>query len=304
MNKRKSSRKSAYGTTSDTAGASNSANVKSADSNNAGNRNLTGIEEVEQATIDGVPFILVDAMPLTQSPLTDPELAQIEAKRMAEVAAECDRLLKRLENTKPPPELDLTSTITSANELNDENSFLEELQQLCIFPTDTEEQDGVEEMSNFSSQASDNPGISRQDTFHIDRIEPSSLNDRTVGGESPFSFQESVEIINQIGDLLVKLQHQQEQPLEEGTSCFFIASIKPDAQTSNCFVKQIGKPASLSAPEIESLEQPEDKSQSVRSEILIQIDEDTHIIPPQKTSSTSLLKLCSRKSRFGYVGKN
>ncbi|SPP81228.1 uncharacterized protein LOC117582906 [Drosophila guanche] len=299
MNKTKSSRKSAYGTTSNTAGASHSTNEKSAGSNNAGNRNPTGIEEGDQDTFDGVPFILVDAILLTQSPLTDPELTQIEAKRMAEVTAECDRLLNRLKNTKPPPELDVTSTSSTAYEHDDENSFLEELQQLCIFPTDTEEQDGVEEISNFSAQAPDNPGISRQDTFHIDRIEPSSLSDRTVGGESPFSSQESVEIINQIGDLLVKLQQQQKLPLEEGTSCFFIASIKPDAQTSNCFVKQIGKPASLSPPEIEPLERP-----VVKSEILIQIDEDENIIPPRKTSRTSLLNLCSRKSRFGYDEKN
>ncbi|XP_022209478.2 uncharacterized protein LOC111065559 [Drosophila obscura] len=291
MNKKKSSRKairgSDCGTPSDPTGTSNSANATCVSSNNAGNRNLAGTEEVDQATSDGVPFIFVDAMPLTHCPLSDPELAQIEAKRMAQVLAECDQLLERLEDTKPPPELDLPSTMTAVNEnVDDETRFLEELQQLCIFPMKEKEQHG-EEMRNFRSQTSERPGISRQATFAIDRTF-TSLNERRIGGETPLSSPESMGIINQIGDLLVRLKQLQDQPLEEGTGCFFLVSIKPDAETSNCFVQQIGVPASLMAAGTES----------ASSEIPIQTDTVTKSIPPPKTSKSR------SKSRFGYVGKD
>ncbi|XP_001357812.4 uncharacterized protein [Drosophila pseudoobscura] len=272
MNKMKKSRKSAKNSgPSDPTGQSNKANASGIGSNNAGNQNIAGTEPGEQSTSDGVPFILVDAMPLTYCPPTVADLDQIEAKRMAKVIAECDRLQDRLEDTTPPPELDMPSTMTEKDE-----EFFQEMQKLRIFPKETEEKDGKER-----------PGISRQGTFHIDRSKP-TLNDRRLGDEPSVSSTESMRIINHIGDQLMQLQLLKEQPLVEGNAYCFLVSIKPEGGASNCFVRQIGLPVSSLQPETESVVQSETESiVQPEEELLVQLENESAEQPEKKPESVS-----------------
>ncbi|XP_017145492.1 uncharacterized protein LOC108157808 [Drosophila miranda] len=282
MNKTKKSRKSAKNSgPSDPTGQLNKANANGIGSNNAGNQNIAGTEQGEQSTSDGVPFILVDAMPLTYCPPTVADLDQIEAERMAKVMAECDRLLDRFEDTKPPPDMPITMT-----EMDEK--FFQEMQELRIFSKETEEQDGEKR-----------PGISRQATFLIDRVKP-SLNDRRR------SSTESMRIINHIGDQLMQLQLLQEQPLVEGNAYCFLVSIKPEGGASNCFVQQIGLPVSILQPETESvvhsetesIVQPEkDSFLQPEEELLVQLETES---PSNQKRNRSLL---ARKSSARQLGQ-
>lgn len=191
----------------DTAGPSNVINTRD---------NLLGLEDLAHGADEhGIPFILVDAVACTTRCDLDKALNQLEQKRMEHVIRHIeDSMLPMLDGTKPPPELDMTITLSAealaeVRAAEEERRFLKDMSDLTFWtpeeeqeeigtnPTTTAEEPLAKSKTDLEQvrlkleklvpspegtavSTTKRPGIQRQGTFEIKR----KKEDKNMGSEN------------------------------------------------------------------------------------------------------------------------
>ncbi|KAH8347151.1 hypothetical protein KR059_005870, partial [Drosophila kikkawai] len=114
----------------------------------ATNDTLLGLEDLAHGTNDdGVPFILVDGAPFTTRSGLDLALSRVEQKRMEHVLKDIEsRRLQLLEDTEPPPELDMPINLSARalaelKAAEEEQRFQKDMYDLTFWPPEEENDD-------------------------------------------------------------------------------------------------------------------------------------------------------------------
>ncbi|XP_020809414.1 uncharacterized protein LOC110185071 [Drosophila serrata] len=107
---------------------------------------LIGLEDMAHGTNDdGIPFILVDGAAYTTRSSLDLALSRVEQKRMDQIIMQIDSSdLPQIEDTGPPPELDMDINLSSGalaqrRAAEDERRFQKDISELTFWPPETEE---------------------------------------------------------------------------------------------------------------------------------------------------------------------
>ncbi|KAH8247653.1 hypothetical protein KR038_007599, partial [Drosophila bunnanda] len=170
---------------------------------------LVGLEDLAHGTNEsGTPFILVDGAAYTTRSSLDLALSRVEKKRMDQVLKDIDGSgLPQIEDTGPPPELDMSINLSSGalaerQAAEEERRFQKDISELTFWPPEDDSTSTIpttpshhsntsieqvilklEQMRGLTKQVpppntpietpiaklSERPGIQRQGTFDIKR---------------------------------------------------------------------------------------------------------------------------------------
>ncbi|XP_017001500.2 uncharacterized protein [Drosophila takahashii] len=168
------------------------------------NLRIAGVEEEEEE-------VLVPSISSTKS---ISEMSQSEIKRLLKTTANLEKICRKLEQIK----------------------------------TMQEDIMAVESVSEVTAATAvpERPGLRREGTFDIERDRDQNVDHPEIpiapaDSQTKKYMPETEQIISQIGDLLVKLQVQNEEreALDEGSSYSYMVTIKPAGGASNCSVHAI-----------------------------------------------------------------